>query len=228
MKIFIGYDTRQDIAYQVCKHSILKRQPDAEVFPLCQKDMRESKLYTRPIDPMSSTEFTFTRYLVPDFMGHDGWALFIDCDTIIMTDIKKLFDQADDKYAVMCVKHEYNLEKSIKMDGHMQLPYTRKNWSSVMLFNCSHPSNDKLTKDLVNDSSKGSLYFHQMQWLKDEEIGALDHTWNYLNTVYDDLPNPNIVHYTEGGPWFKRYRKCKLHEMWKKELFEMLEGNNED
>jgi len=228
MKVFVGYDTREDIAYQVCKHSILRRQPNADVFPIVQKDLRESKIYTRPVDPLSSTEFTFTRYLVPDFMSHSGWALFIDSDTIVMTDIKELFDQADDKYAVMCVKHEYNPKETIKMDCHAQLPYPRKNWSSVMLFNCGHPSNEKLTMDLINDNSKDGLYFHQMQWLKDEEIGSLHHTWNYLNTVYDDLPNPNIVHYTAGGPWFKRYRKCKLHDMWKKELFDMLEETYED
>ena len=100
MKVFVGYDPREDIAYQVCKHSILSKQPNAEVRPLVQKELRDAGWYTRPVDKLASTEFTFTRFLVPELMNFKGWALFMDCDMILTTDIKELFDQADDQYAV--------------------------------------------------------------------------------------------------------------------------------
>lgn len=224
MKIFVGYDPREDIAYQVCKHSIISRQQDAEVIPLVQKELRDAGWYNRPIDKLASTEFTFTRFLVPELMNFRGWALFMDCDMILTTDIAELFNQADDQYAVMCVKHEYTVKESFKMDGQKQTIYPRKNWSSVMLFNCGHPSNAVLTQDLVNDIELNGAYFHRFSWLKDEEIGELDHTWNYLVGVYNDINKPNLIHYTEGGPWFENYRKCEFHELWKKELQDMMNG----
>ena len=224
MKVFIGYDPREDIAYQVCKHSILRRQPEADVQPLIQKDLRDAGWYTRPVDKLASTEFTFTRFLVPELTNFDGWALFMDCDMILTTDIKELFDQADDQYAVMCVKHDYKVKEGIKMDGQKQTVYPRKNWSSVMLFNCGHPSNRAVTKDLVNDPKITGAYLHRFSWLEDEEIGELDHTWNYLVGVYDDIEMPKLIHYTEGGPWFEQpeYRYCDFHQPWKDELFDMM------
>lgn len=223
MKVFVGYDTREDIAYQVCKHSILTKQPQAEVRALRQQELRDTGWYTRPVDKLASTEFTFTRFLVPELTNFKGWALFMDCDMILTTDIKELFDQADDQYAVMCVQHDYTPKEGMKMDGQRQTVYPRKNWSSVVLFNCAHPSNARLTQDMVNDIELNGAYFHRFSWLKDEEIGELDHTWNYLVGVYNDIEKPNLIHYTEGGPWFENYRNCEFHTEWKKELFDMME-----
>lgn len=222
MKVFVGWDSREDIAYQVCKHSIVSKQPAAEVIPLKQPELREKNLYWRERDLMASTEFTFTRFLIPELTGFNGWALFMDCDMILTTDIKELFDQADDRYAVMCVQHDYTPREGVKMDGQRQTVYPRKNWSSVMLINCSHPSNRALTKDLVNDPSITGAYLHRFSWLKDEEIGALDHTWNYLVGVYNNIETPKLIHYTEGGPWFENYRNCEFHELWKQELQAMM------
>ena len=224
MKVFVGYDPREDIAYQVCKHSILTRQPNANVRPLVQKELRDAGWYTRPVDKLASTEFTFTRFLVPELANFKGWAVFMDCDMILTTDIKELFDQADDKYAVMCVQHDYTPKEGMKMDGQKQTIYPRKNWSSVVLFNCAHPSNARLTQDMVNDPELNGAYFHRFSWLKDEEIGELDHTWNYLVGVYDDIETPKLIHYTEGGPWFENYRDCEFNELWKKELQDMMNG----
>jgi lipopolysaccharide biosynthesis glycosyltransferase len=222
MKVFVGYDPREDIAYQVCKHSIVRRQPNAEVRPLIQRELRDTGWYTRPEDKLASTEFTFTRFLVPELMNFNGWAVFMDCDMILTTDIKQLFAQADDQYAVMCVQHDYTPKEGIKMDGQRQTIYPRKNWSSVVLFNCGHPSNATLTQDLVNNPELNGAYFHRFSWLKDEEIGSLDHTWNYLVGVYNDMEKPNLIHYTSGGPWFENYRDCEFHESWKAELFDMM------
>jgi lipopolysaccharide biosynthesis glycosyltransferase len=222
MKVFVGYDTREDIAYQVCKHSIISKQPNADVKPLKQQELREAGWYTRPLDKLASTEFTFTRFLIPELTNFEGWALFMDCDMILTTDIKKLFDQADDRYAVMCVHHDYKVQEGFKMDGQKQTVYPRKNWSSVVLWNCGHPSNKVVTTDLVNDEKTTGKYLHRFSWLKDEEIGELDHSWNYLVGVYNDLEKPNLIHYTEGGPWFENYRDCEFHDLWKAELFDMM------
>lgn len=221
-KIFIGYDPREDIAYQVCKHSILKRTPDAIIQPLIKKELEAQNWYTRPIDKLASTEFTFTRFLVPALMDHKGWALFIDCDMLLQSDITELFKLADNQYAVMVVKHAFHPTHTIKMDGKKQSRYPRKNWSSVMLFNCSHPSNKILTKELVNDETKDGAYFHRFTWLKDEEIGTLHHEWNYLvghHYLHDGLPK--LIHYTEGGPWFKNYYMQHLSVEWRDEYKDM-------
>ena len=222
MKVFVGWDSREDIAYQVCKHSIISRQSDAVIIPLKQNDLRASALYWRDIDKLASTEFTFTRFLIPELTNFSGWALFMDCDMILTTDIKELFDQADDRYAVMCVQHDYTPKEGIKMDGQKQTVYPRKNWSSVMLINCGHLGNKQLTKELVNNPEIGGAYLHRFSWLKDEEIGELDHTWNYLVGVYDDIKTPKLIHYTEGGPWFENYRDCEFNELWKLELLDMM------
>ena len=224
MKVFVGWDSREDIAYQVCKHSILSKQPDAEVIPLKQNELREQGLYWRDVDKLASTEFTFTRFLIPELAHYQGWALFMDCDMILTTDIKELFDQADDKYAVMCVQHDYTPREGLKMDGKQQTVYPRKNWSSVMLVNCGHPSNAVLHKELVNDAEISGAYLHRFSWLKDEEIGKLDHTWNYLVGVYNDIDVPKLIHYTEGGPWFENYRDCEFNQLWKNELQDMMNG----
>ena len=222
MKIFVGWDSREDIAFQVCKHSILSKQPAAEVIPLKQPELREKGLYWRDVDKLASTEFTFTRFLIPELTEYKGWALFIDCDMILTTDIKELFDQADDRYAVMCVQHDYTPREGVKMDGQQQTVYPRKNWSSAMLINCGHPSNRAVTKELVNDPEITGAYLHRFSWLKDEEIGELDHTWNYLVGVYNDIDTPKLIHYTEGGPWFENYRNCEFHRLWKDELQDMM------
>ena len=222
MKVFVGYDTREDIAYQVCKHSIISKQPQADVRPLKQQELRDTGWYNRPLDKLASTEFTFTRFLVPELSNFNGWALFMDCDMILTTDIKELFDQVDDQYAVMCVQHDYTPREGIKMDGQKQTIYPRKNWSSVVLWNCGHPSNKVVTKDFVNDPEKTGAYLHRFSWLDDSEVGSLDHTWNYLVGVYNDIETPKLIHYTEGGPWFENYRDCEFSTLWKNELFDMM------
>ena len=123
-KVFVGYDPREDIAYQVCKHSIARRNKEVLVRPLVQKELREAGWYTRPVDPLSSTEFTFTRFLIPELCDYKGWALFMDCDMILLTDIQELFDQADEKYAVMCVHHDYTPREGLKTVSytHLTLP----------------------------------------------------------------------------------------------------------
>jgi lipopolysaccharide biosynthesis glycosyltransferase len=225
MKIFVGYDTREDITYQVCEHSIKQHQPNAEVLPLRMKELREAGLYTRPIDPLSTTEFTFSRFLIPYMTNYTGWAVFCDCDFVWTVDVAELFAQADERYAVMVVKHDYTPAPGVKMDNQKQMPYPRKNWSSMILWNCAHPANRAVTPDMVNKET--GQYLHRFSWLKDGEIGSVDHSWNWLVGWYKEPKDgePKVLHYTEGGPWFKEYRDCEYSNVWKKYLSNMLKIN---
>lgn len=213
--IYIGWDSREDIAYTVAKHSMEMMSRDVTVKPLKLHQLRDDGIYTRSIDKLGSTEFTFTRFLVPYLNDYKGWALFTDCDVLALDDMNKLFELADDKYAVMCVKHDYTPSETMKMDGQQQSIYPRKNWSSVVLWNCAHPSNSVVTPELVNTES--GMYMHRFMWLKDEEIGSLPYEWNFLTDWYKE-GEPNILHYTEGGPWFPEYTNCEYNEVWKEEL----------
>lgn len=210
--IYIGWDSREDIAYTVAKHSMEMMSRDVTVKPLKLHQLRDDGIYTRSIDKLGSTEFTFTRFLVPYLNDYKGWALFTDCDVLALDDMNKLFELADDKYAVMCVKHDYTPSETMKMDGQQQSIYPRKNWSSVVLWNCAHPSNSVVTPELVNTES--GMYMHRFMWLKDEEIGEIPYQWNYLVGWYNSN-DPKLVHYTEGGPWFEEYRNCEYSKEWK-------------
>ena len=156
-------------------------------------------------------------------MDYKGWALFIDCDIVFLENVENLFALADDKYAVMCVQHEFNPKPGLKMDGQVQTVYPRKNWSSVVLWNCSHPSNEKISVDRVNNPNHDGAFFHRFSWLHDDEIGKLPCDWNWLVGWYKpEDGTPRAIHYTEGGPWFKNYRNCEYNEQWKNCLFEMM------
>ena len=227
LKIFIGWDSREEIAYQVARQSILDTTSvPVEIIPLKQKTLRKKDMYWRDEDKLASTEFTFTRFLLPELTEFDGWALFIDCDFVALEDVANLFAQANDKYAVMCAQHDYTPKEGTKMDGQVQTVYPRKNWSSMMLVNCGHPSNKKLTKELVNTETISGAYLHRFSWLLDNEVGKLSHEWNWLVGWYKEPKDgkPKFLHYTEGGPWFEKYENCEYnYEYYKaKEKFSRI------
>jgi len=213
--IFVGWDSREDIAYQVCRHSLLNRASrPVEVIPIKQQLLRGKGLYTRPLDPLASTEFTYTRFFVPYLKDYRGWALFCDCDFLWLADIADLIDLADDRYAVMCVHHDYRPRESVKMDGRTQTQYPRKNWSSLVLYNCGHPANRVLSPTLVN--SESGAFLHRFQWLTDDTIGSIPETWNWLEG-WSEPPMkgpPNAIHYTRGGPWFEEWQDVAFSKLW--------------
>lgn len=217
LKIFIGWDSREDIAYQVARQSILDHATvPVEIVPLKQKQLKKEDLYWRAVDKLAATEFTYTRYLIPELTNFEGWALFIDCDFLFLEDVAKLFELVDDKYAIMCAQHDYNPPTGVKMDGKLQTQYPRKNWSSMMLINCGHPKNKVLTKDLVNNPAKTGAYFHRFSWLDDTDIGSVSYEWNWLVNWYREPTDgkPKVLHYTEGGPWFEEYQDCEYAAEW--------------
>ena len=223
INIFVGYDSKEDIAYRVCKHSLMSRSSvDININSLKLYELISKKFYFRNIDPLASTEFTYSRFLVPFLMNYNGWALFCDCDFLFLEDIKKIFNDIDETKAVYCVKHDYTPSERHKMDGQQQTLYPRKNWSSLILFNCSHPSNKKLTLKEVN-TQPGS-FLHQFKWLSDNEIGSLDEKWNWLEgwTSKHNNNKPFAIHYTRGGPWFNEWQDVEYAEHWVKEKEEYL------
>ncbi len=225
LNIYIGYDSKEDIAYRVCKYSILKRsKANLKVTSLKLYELVTNKMYFRNIDPLASTEFTYSRFLVPALNKYKGWAIFCDCDFIFFQDVFKILENLDNSKAVYCVQHDYTPKEKHKMDGQKQTIYPRKNWSSFILFNCSHPSNEKLSIDLVN-SETGS-FLHQFKWLKDSEIGSLDERWNWLEgwTSNHNNKKPFAVHYTRGGPWFDEWQDVEFAKEWISERNEYLKN----
>ena len=214
-KVYVGYDSREDIAWQVCRHSIERHaRATLPVHPLRQPSLRELGLYTRPHDSTSSTEFSLTRFLTPYVAAHDGWTLFVDCDVLFTRDLNDLFDGLDDRRAVYVVKHDYVPANGSKMDGRAQTSYPRKNWSSVMLFNGSNPHVRALTPQVVNAASPSHL--HRFGWLPHEDlIGSLDLSWNFLEGEYPKpAETPAAIHFTNGGPWFSNWRDVDYADLW--------------
>ena len=214
--IFVGWDSREDIAYQVCRHSLVSRTSiPLDIIALRQEELRRLGCYTRALDPLASTEFTYTRFLVPYLMDYEGWAIFCDSDFLWLSDIKELMDLADDKYALMCVHHDYRPPEAVKMDGRAQTVYPRKNWSSLVLYNCGHPKNRFLSPNIVNTES--GAFLHRFQWLDDEDIAPIPESYNWLDG-WSKIPEnnrlPKAVHYTRGGPWFESWQDVSFAAEW--------------
>jgi lipopolysaccharide biosynthesis glycosyltransferase len=217
-KIFIGYDSREDIAWQVCRHSLLRfAEKDIAVIPLRQTVLRELGLYTRPYDAGSSTEFSLTRFLTPYLAAQKGWVIFSDCDFLYTRDVGQVLEGLDSTKALYCVQHDYTPAHSVKMDGKQQTIYPRKNWSSFMIFNCDHPDVRALTPDVVNSATPAFL--HRFEWVQDDSsIGALPLEWNFLEGEYPKLAEtPAAIHYTNGGPWFDEWQEVDYADLWVRE-----------
>jgi lipopolysaccharide biosynthesis glycosyltransferase len=226
INIYVGYDSREKISSDVCKYSLIKNSTLKLNIEFLKKfELEKKNILYRQNDKLSSTEFTFSRFLVPYLNDYKGWALFCDCDFLWLEDIKNLFDLVDDKYAVMCVQHDYKPSSITKMDGRRQLLYPKKNWSSMVLWNCSHPENKNVTVEMVNTQT--GKFLHRFGWLDDSLIGSIDYSWNWLVGWYkkDKTKKPKALHYTEGGPWFDDYKNCEYSEVWKEYESEMIDKN---
>ncbi len=217
LKVFVGYDSREDIAWQVCRHSIERlSSSNIEVYPLRQPTLRELGLYTRPADPTASTEFSLTRFLAPYVSAHDGWTLFVDCDVVFTRGLDELLTKLSTDKALYVVQHDYVPANAVKMDGKAQTTYPRKNWSSFMVFNGSHPAVQALTPEVTNAAAPA--YLHRFEWVDDAAIGALDLEWNFLEGEYPKPASlPAAIHFTNGGPWFDHWQNVDFADVWKNE-----------
>jgi hypothetical protein len=217
IRVFIGYDDREAVAYNVLSHSIqrLASEP-ATIAPLRLTQLKG--ILTRERHPLQSTDFSFSRFLTPYLSGYEGWSVFMDCDMVMLDDIAQLWRLRDERYAVMVVKHVHVPTETVKFLGEPQSKYEKKNWSSVMLFNNARCR--VLTPEYVNTAS--GLELHQFKWLPSEElIGALPSRWNHLVGYDPPRADAALLHYTEGGPYFTEYRDCQYAGEWRDEYQRM-------
>ncbi len=236
LRIVIGFDSREADLSDICAHSIKRRTfNDVRFSYLNHRTLRKQGMFKRPwgVDAWNgewrdlvdgnnfSTEFSHTRFLIPALMNYQGWALFMDADMICLSDISKLFAMRQEHLAVMCVQHKHQPKANVrKMDSRLQQQYHRKNWSSFVLWNCGHTANRVLTPERVNTMNGGDL--HAFKWLPDHEVGSLPFTYNYISGVSPEIKDKettkiDVLHYTEGGPWFRECPDVPFAEIWERE-----------
>lgn len=220
IRVFIGYDSHETVAFHVLSHSIHARasQPVA-ITPLMLTELKGT--FTRERNNLQSTEFSFSRFLVPYLSGYEGWSLFCDCDMLMLDDIAKLWALRDDSFAVQVVKHNHVPPEDVKFLNQTQTKYEKKNWSSVILFN--NAKCKALTVDYANTAT--GLELHQFKWLGDDNlIGEIPHRWNHLVDYDPQAPVEQLsfIHYTEGGPYFEAYKNCGYADLWFNERERML------
>ena len=210
INVFIGYDSKEKVAYNVLSHSIIQNSTKpVAITPIALNNLKDD--FVRERNNISSTEFSFSRFIIPHLMNYQGWALFMDCDMLMFEDIAELWRLRDDRYAVQVCKHDYIPKVEKKFLGQVQTKYEKKNWSSFMLMNCKKCTT--LTPDYVNKAS--GLELNQYKWLESEKlIGDLPLEWNWLVGEYEHKEDVKNVHFTEGGPWFDDYKNCDYSKDW--------------
>lgn len=212
ISVFIGFDPRESIAYHVCCNSLIRHatQPLA-LHPLSLKSLHQySETHTD-----GSNNFIYSRFLVPSLMNYKGWALFIDGDMLLRADIAQLWSLRDSSKAVMCVQHNYQTRAAVKYLGARNENYPRKNWSSVVLWNCEHPANRILTPDFIMQAKGAQL--HRFTWLDDALIGALPKEWNWLPDEFGENQDAKLLHFTLGTPCFHDYADTPMGNEWHRE-----------
>ena len=212
LRIFIGYDSKEPVAYHVLASSILRRASiPVSIVPLTRPSL--GRLYSRERGPTEATEFSLTRFLVPHLSDYEGISVFMDCDMVMRVDIIELWLEllAQPGKAIWCCQHDYVPKHLIKFEGHEQTKYPRKNWSSFMVFDNAKCT--ALTPEYVNTAS--GLQLHRFQWLeRDEQIGSLPLDWNWLVGEYDRNPVAKNLHFTNGTPCFPDYADSEHASDW--------------
>ena len=219
INVFIGFDEGEKVSYHILSESIRRQSSvPVSITPLCLSNIPEFK---RELQPNQSTEFAFSRFLVPYLSDYKGWSLFLDSDMMFRDDIKNLWDMIDKDKSIMCCKHDYVPKQNVKFRGAKNEPFPKKNWSSFMLMNNERCK--MLTKEFVETAT--GLELHQFKWTHEENIGELPLEWNWLVSEYDYNKNAKNVHWTLGGPYFKDYAKSDYADEWFRLYNETIEIN---
>ncbi|MEK9895437.1 MAG: hypothetical protein VW518_03285 [Burkholderiaceae bacterium] len=231
--IYVGYDPKEHDYTRVLEKSIrIHTSHTYNIVPIVQKEVRRAGLYWRSheldkdenrIDVFDgkpfSTEFSFTRFLVPFLNQMSGLALFMDCDMFVKSDITEIFDVygSDKDCAISCVQHMHRPEEETKMGGvTVQTIYHRKNWSSFVLWNCDHPWIKQLTVSDVN--VRNGSWLHSFYWMDDSPIGAIPQEWNWLDGHSPEDMSPKNIHFTTGGPLYPNWEgKRNIDNVYAKE-----------
>ncbi|MDC0626930.1 glycosyltransferase [Methylophilaceae bacterium] len=211
IKLYVGFDPKEAIAYHVFIQSVIKNSSaPIQITPLALSLLDEFKETHND----RSNDFIYSRFLTPYLNNFEGWAIFADGDMICNADIKELINLADPDKAVSVVKHNYKTKFKKKYLGNINEDYPRKNWSSVILWNCSHPKHKILTPSFV--AQQTGKFLHRFSWLEDYEIGELPIEWNWLAIEYEANPNAKLIHYTLGTPCFKDFKDTDMSDLWNK------------
>jgi lipopolysaccharide biosynthesis glycosyltransferase len=219
INLIVGFDQRESIAYHVFCQSVIDRASmPIQFLPLAENTLNQYK----EMHTDGSNKFVYSRFLTPYLMDFSGWAIFADGDMVCRADIAELWSLRDETKAVQVVKHEYKTKAAKKYFGNVNEDYPKKNWSSLILWNCSHPKNITLTPEFIQ-SQPGS-YLHRFSWLCDDLIGGLDAEWNWLAIEYPKNPYAKLVHYTLGTPCFRDYVDESMSDLWKESYLRVNEG----
>jgi len=209
INLFVGFDPREAVAYHVFCNSIIQNTSvPVQITPLVLSQLQE---FNETHDDRSN-DFVYSRFLTPYLSDFKGWAIFADGDMICQGDLKELIDMADPSKAVMVVKHDYQTKATQKYLGNINENYPRKNWSSVILWNCDHPKHKILTPDFV--SKQTGKFLHRFSWLDDQDIGELPLEWNWLASEYRVNRDAKLIHFTLGTPCFKDYKNSDMADIW--------------
>jgi len=219
IKIVVGFDQRESVAYHTfCQSIIEKSSSQVNFTPLALNTLKNyNEKHTD-----QSNDFIYSRFLTPYLNNFKGWAIFADGDMICRGDIKDLWDLKDETKAILVVKHEYQTKALKKYLGNKNENYPRKNWSSVILWNCSHPKHKLLTPEFI--SKQTGAYLHRFSWLEDHEIGELPKEWNWLAIEYPENKKAKLIHYTLGTPCFKEYKDTDMADIWYETYNRAIEG----
>ena len=211
VKIYVGFDPRESVVYHTFIQSLIEKSTlPIEITPLAVSTLN----FYEESHQDKSNDFVYSRFLTPFMSNFEGWSIYVDGDMICQADIKELLTLRDDTKAVQVVKHDYKTKAENKYLDNKNENYPRKNWSSVILWNCSHPKHKILTPEFINKQT--GKYLHRFSWLEDEEIGELPIEWNWLAIEYPENPLAKLIHYTLGAPCFKEYRETSMAENWLK------------
>ena len=219
IKIVVGFDQRESIAYHVFIQSIIENSSLPVLFvPLAINVLNGYK----ETHTDKSNDFIYSRFLTPYLNNFNGWAIFADGDMICQADIKELWDLRDESKALLVVKHDYQTKAHKKYLGNINENYPRKNWSSVILWNCAHPKHKILTPEFI--ASQTGKYLHRFSWLDDTDIGELPREWNWLAIEYPENKNAKLIHYTLGTPCFKEYKNTEMADIWYETYNRTMQG----
>ncbi len=210
--LFVGVDPREASVFHVLQESLLTTS--SKPFSVAPLNLRQLGGFDGQQD--GTNQFIYSRFLVPELMGYKGWAIYMDSDMMLRRDISELWDMRDDSYAVMVVKHDYETTETKKFVGTPieanNEDYPRKNWSSLIMWNCGHSSNETINKTFV--SSAGGPFLHRFSWLDDKRIGEIPKVWNHLVGEYPHDPEAANVHFTLGAPGFQKYYHSDYSDEW--------------
>ena len=219
IKIVVGFDQRESIAYHTFTQSIIEKSSlPVSFIPLAINALKGYK----ETHTDKSNDFIYSRFLSPHLNSFEGWAIFADGDMICQADIKELWDLRDESKALLVVKHDYQTKAHKKYLGNVNENYPRKNWSSVILWNCEHPKHKILTPEFI--ASQTGKYLHRFSWLDDSDIGELPKEWNWLAIEYPENKNAKLIHYTLGTPCFKEYKNTEMADIWYETYNRTMQG----